>query len=91
MEWQTIETAPRDGTEILLLAPLEWSQQARDNEEQRIGLGNWIFAGWWWAEKKTWRNRLASWTNAPTHWLPLPPAPTTNQGSNHVNAQPRMG
>jgi hypothetical protein len=59
-EWQPIETAPRDGTEILTFS-------------DRIGLGNMVlyWADGYWREKA---NGLGL-KYEPTHWQPLPPSP----------------
>jgi hypothetical protein len=58
-EWQPIETAPKDGTEILLFSG--WD----------IGLCYWrndsCFLGWTWGAG----NRF----NNPSHWMPLPQPP----------------
>jgi hypothetical protein len=61
-DWQTIETAPKDGSDILIV---------RLNRV-RVGFwrpkeGRWGFygAGGVWAEKN----------NPPTHWMPLPEPP----------------
>jgi hypothetical protein len=68
MDWQPIETAPKDGTHILIYCP----------EEKRI------VSSWWWNQPKTKRggawygtdpmDRL-NWIQFPTHWTPLPPPP----------------
>jgi hypothetical protein len=60
-EWRDIETAPRDGTEILTFS-------------DRIGLGNMVlyWADGYWREKA---NGLGL-KYEPTHWQPLPPTPT---------------
>ena len=64
-KWQPIETAPKDGTSILLFAsdypPLSY-----------MGVGQWAFAdpdlgfveGWFWP-----------FAIRPTHWMPLPVPP----------------
>jgi hypothetical protein len=67
MEWQPIETAPRDGAELLLCAadPLVVGRFYR-------GVGQWADAnpafrskaGWFWA-----------FGIRPTHWMPLPAPP----------------
>jgi hypothetical protein len=67
MEWQLIETAPKDGREILV-----WSE----------GYVSCYLAicdktGWWTPDYKP-----QEWTeliNSPTHWMPLPAAPEVNQ------------
>ena len=60
MEWQPIETAPKD--EMLLLAG-EFDCQ-----------GDWrIKVGYWDEDTKKWKVFGASWT--PSHWMPLPDPP----------------
>ena len=73
MKWQPIETAPKDGTEILLLIPLDW--QSSTIIEPRIGKGRYVATGWFTCEG--WLNRLGQWVNeeTPTHWMPLPEPP----------------
>lgn len=70
-EWQPIETAPRDGTYILL----GWSvNPTKDGEFPKMSVGKSIDrdSGWW---------LTAGWASstvqmAPTHWMPLPPPPS---------------
>ena len=61
MEWKPIETAPKDGTEILLCAKV-----TRD-----IGLCYWredhVMTGWTWGLGKSF--------GGPSHWMPLPAPP----------------
>lgn len=68
IEWQPIETAPRDGTEIELLFPINWF-----NKLGRIGDGNIIGNYWYDNACNIWRNRLDYHLeeNRPTHWRPL--------------------
>lgn len=58
-EWQPIETAPKDGTEILLLSKCD------------MGVCYWCsersFTGWTVGWGMVFRN--------PTHWMPLPKLP----------------
>ena len=66
MTWQPIETAPKDGSWVLLFLP-EWGRgQAR--------IGQWIRSredsGWYGREFKEVFN------DGPTHWMPLPDSPT---------------
>src|SRR5690606_36923841 len=63
--WQPIETAPRDGTDVLL-----W-----DGEEIFVGYWSdsiWVSPGAWVKEE----HRSDTVTYLPTHWQPLPAAPT---------------
>ncbi len=63
VEWQSTETAPKDGTEILLKIPL----QGRD----------YVSAYWFDRSIGFWRNRTNHWISpdTPTHWMPLPKPP----------------
>lgn len=81
MDWQPIETAPRDGTAVALcwmengkvaesFAPMVWNQFAENPLYQR-GKGIWA------CHAKS-GELLFTWTEshpdgAPTHWMPLPP------------------
>ena len=58
-EWQPIETAPRDGTEILLFARGPYKDDYR-------GVGQWS------GQRNDWFWNFAI---RPTHWMPLPEPP----------------
>lgn len=62
MQWQPIETAPKDGTRILV-----WSQEYG-------GRGPLVL---FWMDEH-WREpaNLLSLRVPPTHWMPIPPPPT---------------
>lgn len=63
--WQPIETAPMDGTQILLGRPIKDKRQTRAVSQARWNGRCWkVFASNYWSE------------NTPTHWIPLPPPPT---------------
>ncbi len=62
MKWQTIETAPKDGTRILVWRPRE----DRDNPAHH-GIDRWSdYSQSWWNSRRD---------QQPTHWMPLPPPP----------------
>jgi hypothetical protein len=74
--WRPIETAPKDGTEILLYG--DWA-----GETQGIGLRHIMLVGFWrdgrtdypgyeWDVSGT--DGYAAWMKS-THWMPLPPHP----------------
>jgi hypothetical protein len=61
-EWQSIKTAPKDGTFILLWIP--WLKQS--------------YAGRWYRERWVfYRTSCVRPVTAPTHWQPLPDPPST--------------
>lgn len=72
-KWQKIETAPKDGSEILLCVPLSWG--SFDREDLRIGSGNYIVAAWW--DNNNWKTRLdhRMKPNPAIFWMPLPQPP----------------
>ena len=59
--WQPVETAPKDGTQLLLAGEFD-------------GPGDWrIKMGYWAAYENDWHLFGGSWQ--PTRWMPLPAAP----------------
>lgn len=61
--WQPIETAPKDGTEILC-----WSES-----NQRLYVLAWHKHNWLEHEID------GNWGRCPTHWMPLPATPSSRQ------------
>jgi hypothetical protein len=68
MEWQPIETAPKDGTRLLGydvessdMAVVYWCEKPWTREWRLVVCGGW-------AEDDEWE---------PTHWMPLPDPPKT--------------
>ena len=63
MDWQLIETAPKDGHRLLLTDSFLW-----------VAIGSWMSrAGGWVDDTPTkWPPRRLK---APTHWMPLPNLP----------------
>jgi hypothetical protein len=69
--WRPIESAPEDGTLLLLgNADEGWTTEARFDSERR---------GWW--EINTHWTDAADGQVYPTHWQPLPPPPGESTGS----------
>ena len=69
-EWQPIETAPKDGTHILVCGPHNNGSQYMD------------VCGW----PKNWTSKwpvayMAYAAGEPTHWMPLPTPPTNPKGA----------
>ena len=83
MEWQPIETAPLDGTALLLFIPgqNDWS---RPHGIPDMAVGLW--AGRSWISDITEMEGYESTGTyiihpalAPTHWMPLPEPPATQE------------
>ena len=72
MEWQPIETAPKDGTEILAyFGPHTGVVQVSWNSPDYDGFKLWVVD-----DRKHGPYYLRGYSNPyPTHWMPLPPAP----------------
>lgn len=70
-EWQPIETAPKDGTDILLLCV----SKARSFGGTRVLQGSWSgntgYEKWY---------TMCNYVMQPTHWMPLPAAPAEGGG-----------
>jgi hypothetical protein len=62
-EWQPIETAPRDGTKILV------SRKPEPGFERHIVGIDMFKEGTWWLSRKCMQ---------PSHWMPLPAPPESS-------------
>lgn len=71
--WQPIETAPKDGTLVLICERGGRRQVAKWCE------GDWGAPPCWWVQL-TGRGPESYPTLDVTHWMPLPPPPTDNTG-----------
>lgn len=77
MEWQPIETAPKDGTDVLLFG--DWAGEINGMAEKpSIAVGTWTGGasdygpdGWWYLPHS---DGYACWMKA-TAWMPLPKPP----------------
>jgi hypothetical protein len=75
-QWQTIETAPKDGTLIIAYQPggtysngIAYPATVGTASWQRDGVGGY---GWWGPYNPR---------DYPTHWMPLPDPPTVEPNS----------
>lgn len=75
-EWQLIDTAPKDGSEVCLGVFLSWGEQSKERDNPLIGNGFYHTGAWFW-KNGVWRNRLAQYLHKPTHWMPMPEPPET--------------
>ena len=69
--WQPIETAPKDGTDVLVYQRYLKVEKWTNKKEY----GFYIEVGCW--ERDTWRIRAFTpqYGGNPTHWMPLPEPP----------------
>lgn len=83
-EWQPIESAPKDGTKILLArfgyvsdttgldeGSEEWSRRIWD-QSHRVYCLWWAIGGWWSAKWNNWNDGTEpAGLAGPTHWMPV--------------------
>ena len=68
MDWQPIETAPRDGRTVLLAEPVDGKVFTTP--------GHWLEDyGGWWEHGSHPTDYVDLPVENPTHWMPLPPPP----------------
>lgn len=81
MEWQPIETAPKDGTRIML-----WRGYPRFGFWQEMVIAQWFNDSWRWPDPRENASTHDVWSEDDlyygfedeenfTHWMPLPPPP----------------
>jgi hypothetical protein len=79
MTWQPIETAPKDGTEVLVwcpsaaLVPLAMHFSSEEYFAREYGDPDYMEAGWYLSY--SYPDGLPECTWEPTHWMPLPEPP----------------
>ena len=79
--WQPIESAPKDGTEVLIY-------QAGQSFGYDYAIGK-FGARWEGDQEGGWGNRnSASQYNTPTRWMPLPPPPAASTGDSPRQEKP---
>ncbi len=71
-EWQPIETAPRDGSDVLVFGGT-YSSECISCEFYGVAF-NAVAIAWWDERSKTWNGGDLV-THNPTHWMPLPEPP----------------
>jgi hypothetical protein len=76
-EWHPIETAPKDGTPVILFFP---NNYWRTDLPVALGFGS--EDGWYEGEADS--HSMTAFGSQPTHWMPLPKPPTT---SSHVTSE----
>lgn len=76
MQWSKIETAPKDGTRILLASDKLDHEIGGEEIERKVVLGFFCFRGWHIADSCAYDTEIIY----PTHWMPLPELPTEYKG-----------
>ena len=83
MEWQPIETAPRDGTKVLVWA-VKWAGEIHGPTDSAVcdiasfsnGHSDYPGTDWW---DCAGGDAYATWC-IPSHWMPLPAPPGSDLG-----------
>ncbi len=75
MQWQPIETAPKDGSLILVFEPTCHADEQIWMTEWRA---NTAATSWGGSEGGAWTIYMDGQRIEPTHWMPLPAPPTEN-------------
>ena len=87
MEWQPIETAPKDGTEVLLLlncadvwvVHIGWWRSREEWEESGKFCGGWDsvddWEGWWSYTSNGVTQEKLKGSRSPLYWMSLPEPP----------------
>ena len=69
--WQLIETAPKDGTPVLL-----WDPNSMWEPLCFVVVARWFDGEWQFLDSATADEYPGNGTSHATHWMPLPPAPS---------------
>lgn len=69
--WLPIETAPKEGSQILI-----FEKRVYKLDEEEMFIARWIEDGWYIGDN----DDVDCWAENPTHWMPLPELPTKIKG-----------
>jgi hypothetical protein len=93
-DWRPITTAPKDGTRIVCWAEmfdhpcfLVWKTNPRIVHEHNAGQSMELSAAYFGDPDEMDDYELSEAGKGPTHWMPLPPPPTTKAvGDSHIRS-----
>lgn len=89
MEWKPIDTAPKDGTDVLVffdcatvpVVHIAWYRSREEWESSGKFCGGWgsleEWEGWWSYTRNSVSQEKLDGNSEPTHWMPLPPEPSS--------------
>lgn len=75
LQWQPIETAPKDGTDILVFQPKFVKYNIDSWQRNRMAVVSWNTTNWTISHVGGWECEEEFDWDALTHWMPLPEAP----------------
>lgn len=77
MNWRPIETAPKDGRQIIVMDPRQdCARVVSWMTPMEGGDGTWVYARKLSCEEPLIGEAIAFHVSEPTHWMPLPDPPT---------------
>ena len=82
LDWQPIETAPRDGNDILVYWPIVAVDDGGDLTDRIVNgqafVSAWVPGDYWWEPTEVESGcdeDDTAFAPQPSHWMPLPPLP----------------
>lgn len=81
-EWQPIETAPKDKTNVIVAVPTQYMDGYHVGEAyfdpEHYGGGDWWWSGTYYGDYHAGPISDVNW-HEPTHWMPLPSPPDSKE------------
>ncbi len=73
MKWQKIETAPKDGSALMLFGVTYWMFENEKSNIPHTSIGCWNGFNWMTETDNPYQDYIE-----PTHWMEIPDAPNEN-------------